>query len=105
MKKILVLLVALILSNAGYAIAGTEKTRSFNEMSPQRIVSGTVIDETGLALPGVTIKIQGTSRGVITDKDGKYSIQVNNNTEVLVFSFVGYLSQKIVIGEKTVLDI
>lgn len=101
----LVLLVALILSNAGYAIAGKEKTGSSYEISPQRIVSGTVYDETGQSLPGVTIKIQGASRGAVTNKEGKYTIQVNSNTDVLLFSFVGYITQKIVIGEKAVLDV
>jgi TonB-linked SusC/RagA family outer membrane protein len=105
MKKMLMLLVALILSNASYAIAGKAETGSLYKISPQRIVSGTVFDETGQTLPGVTIKIQGTSRGAVTDKDGKYTIQANSNADVLVFSFVGYVTQKIVIREKAILDV
>lgn len=53
-------------------------------------VSGEVLDETGLSLPGVSIVLQGTSQGTITDMDGKFNIQVNGAHDKLVVSYVGY---------------
>ena len=52
-------------------------------------VSGTVLDETGVPLPGVSILLKGTTRGTTTDLDGKYSIAAPSSG-VLVFSFIGY---------------
>lgn len=101
----LMLFVVLILNSAGYAIVKRDKTGSLPKENVQHIVSGTVFDESGIYLPGVIIKIQGTERGAVTNSEGKYSIQVNKNTEVLIFSFIGYISQKIVIGEKKILDV
>ncbi|MEZ4900611.1 MAG: carboxypeptidase-like regulatory domain-containing protein [Spirosomataceae bacterium] len=65
------------------------------------IISGTVTDENGGGLPGVSILIKGTQRGTVTDPNGKYKIDVPDESAVLVFSYVGYLSQEIVVGNKT----
>lgn len=71
----------------------------------QAPVTGTVIDgNTNEALPGVSVIIKGTTRGVITDLDGKFSIEASP-TEVLMFSFIGYIAQEISVGNKTVIDI
>ena len=69
----------------------------------QQTVSGTVIDESGLPLPGATVIIKGTSTGTSTDFDGKYSINVNSG-EVLVFSYVGYAEQSITVGTSNIID-
>ncbi|MDO4228948.1 MAG: SusC/RagA family TonB-linked outer membrane protein [Capnocytophaga sp.] len=60
-------------------------------------VTGTVTDESGMPLPGVSVIIKGTSRGVSTDFDGKYEIQTSQN-EVLEFSSVGFISQQKTVG-------
>ena len=52
-------------------------------------VSGTVTDENGQGMPGVSIVLEGTTRGVQTDVDGKYSIQAGTG-DVLKYSFIGY---------------
>jgi TonB-linked SusC/RagA family outer membrane protein len=58
-------------------------------------ITGTVIDaSTGEALPGVNITVEGTTIGVISDMSGKYSIEVYSPDAVLVFSYVGYLTEK-----------
>lgn len=67
-------------------------------------VSGTVLDDTQSPLPGVTITVQGTTRGTITDVDGKYSITVEEDA-VLVFSFIGYESQTVEVGNRSLIDI
>lgn len=55
----------------------------------QRIVKGTVTDETGEPLVGVSVLIKGTGHGAITDTNGNYGITVNNENAVLVFSYLG----------------
>jgi TonB-linked SusC/RagA family outer membrane protein len=67
-------------------------------------VSGTVLDETGSPLPGVTILLKGTTRGTTTDLDGKYSIS-SPASGVLVFSFIGYNNSEETIGNRTKIDI
>lgn len=69
----------------------------------QSTVTGTVSDETsGTPMPGVNIVIQGTSAGTITDINGKFSIEVDNPNAVLLFSFVGYLSESYPLDGATV---
>lgn len=60
-----------------------------------RIVNGKVRESNGDPLPGVNIVVEGTTLGVTTDENGKYSIQVPYEKDVLVFSYVGYNTQKI----------
>jgi TonB-linked SusC/RagA family outer membrane protein len=71
----------------------------------QRTVTGTVLDETGLGLPGVTVLIKGTSRGTATDIDGKYTLDVPNESSILVFSFVGYVTKEEVVGNRSIIDL
>lgn len=67
-------------------------------------VSGTILDETGTPLPGVTILLKGTTRGTTTDLDGKYSISAPSNG-VLVFSFIGYNNLEETIGSRSKIDL
>ena len=67
-------------------------------------VSGTVLDETGVPLPGVSILLKGTTRGTTTDLDGKYSIAAPSSG-VLVFSFIGYTNMEETVGSRTKIDI
>ncbi|MBM1105877.1 TonB-dependent receptor [Aurantibacter crassamenti] len=76
---------------------------SFNSFA-QSTVTGTVTDEFGVALLGATVIVQGTSNGTVTDFDGKYSIAVSDGASQLVFSYVGFLTQTIEIGGKSVID-
>jgi TonB-linked SusC/RagA family outer membrane protein len=77
----------------------------FLSMFAQNItVKGTVSDEQGSPLPGVTITVVGSPRGVITDIDGIYSIDVKP-TDKLTFSFVGLESQTIDVNNRTVINV
>jgi TonB-linked SusC/RagA family outer membrane protein len=64
-------------------------------------VTGTVTDEAGEPLIGVSVAIKGTTTGTLTDLDGKFTIQVPAESTVLVFSYVGFTSQEIVVGDKS----
>lgn len=67
-------------------------------------VTGTVRDENGEPLPGVTISVPGKSIGTVTDLEGKYTLSVPEGS-TLVFSFIGFETQSIAIGDRSVIDI
>ncbi|MDR1672128.1 MAG: SusC/RagA family TonB-linked outer membrane protein, partial [Bacteroidales bacterium] len=68
-------------------------------------ITGTVTDNNGETLPGVNIRIQGTSTGVVSTVDGTYSILVSDAQSVLEFSFVGYSTVTAVVGDRRVIDV
>jgi len=68
-------------------------------------VSGKVLDEKGEGLPGVSVLIKDTQRGTVTNSDGEFLIDVPDVNSVLVFSFVGYKSQEVRIGNQNFLEI
>ena len=70
----------------------------------ERTVSGTVKDENGAPMPGVSVLVVGTSTGTITDTSGKYSISVSSGAKLL-FAFVGYESMTLDVGASTTLDV
>jgi TonB-linked SusC/RagA family outer membrane protein len=77
-----------------------------NSIKQELEIQGTITDgQTGEPLPGVNILVEGTSTGVITDVYGKYTISLPSKDVTLVFSFVGYLTEKIIVGDKTTIDI
>ncbi len=68
-------------------------------------VSGKVTDNTGTSLPGVSVIEKGTDNGVITDNDGKFTLNKLGENAVLQFSFVGMKTQEVKVGSQTVLNI
>ncbi len=68
-------------------------------------VSGKVLNENQEALPGVNVLVKGTSQGTATDADGTFKLTVAGPESVLILSFVGYLSEEIVVGNRTTFDI
>ena len=70
----------------------------------QRTVTGKVTEESGVSLPGVSVVIKGTSSGAVTDIDGSFSLTVNPQ-DVLVFSYVGFETQEVSPGNRSVIDI
>ena len=63
-------------------------------------VTGTVMDETGMPLPGANIIVQGTSTGTQTDFDGVFSIEAAPG-DVLLVSYIGYVTEEIPVGQET----
>lgn len=68
-------------------------------------VSGRVTDDQGQPIPGVNVIIKGTTNGTTTDMDGRYTIDVAGEDATLVFSFIGFTSQEIVVGNRTSIDV
>lgn len=70
-----------------------------------RTISGVVTDEQGSVLPGVSVLEDGTRNGCITNIDGKYSIQVQSEKSVLVFSFIGMVTVKEQVKNRSVINV
>lgn len=86
-------------------IALSLNVSAYNPIPSDRTVKGTVTDVSGSPLPGVGILIKNTQRGGISDTEGNYSLAVEDENAVLVFSFVGFLSQEITVGNRSILDV
>ena len=71
----------------------------------QRTVIGTVVDDLGQPLIGVSILEKGTTNGVITDMDGNFSLKLTSENPTLVFSYIGYKTQEVPVGGKTTLNV
>lgn len=97
MKAKMYLLLAVLVLSCTFTVSAKE--------NQQRTVTGVVVDNQSDPLPGVTILIEGTSQGTITDIDGQYSIVVPSDDAVLVFSFMGYVSQEITVGNRRAIDV
>lgn len=79
----------------------------YNSASAQtREITGTVVDSTdGTPLPGVNITVTGTSVGTSTNQQGRYSLNVPTDADMLTFSFVGYVSKQVPVNEKSQIDV
>ncbi|WP_346883504.1 SusC/RagA family TonB-linked outer membrane protein [uncultured Algibacter sp.] len=79
-------------------------SKGTNSKKIQKQISGIVTDESGLPLPGVTIIVAGTQRGVATDFDGSYSIEALTG-DILVFNYLGYTDYELTIGDDAVYNV
>ncbi|MBK7651298.1 MAG: SusC/RagA family TonB-linked outer membrane protein [Flammeovirgaceae bacterium] len=75
-----------------------------NAFGQENIISGTVSDNLGQPIPGGTVVIKGSATGTATDSDGKYTIRASS-TNVLVFSFIGYTTQEITVGDQSSINV
>lgn len=97
-----------VLANSGFSFTVLENNliviTTGNEIVANVTVTGKVLDENGLAAPGVSIRIKGSTVGTVTDADGNFSISVPDNA-TLVFSFLGYETQEIALNGRTTLSV
>lgn len=77
---------------------------SLSLQAQDKQVTGKVSDAAGIGMPGVSIAIKGSTRGTNTDANGTYSIGTPDKA-VLVFSFVGYTSREMVVGNQSIINI
>jgi TonB-linked SusC/RagA family outer membrane protein len=75
------------------------------EQQQTKTITGTVTDESGQPLPGVTVVVTGTTTGTVTKNDGSFNLEIPESTETLTFSFVGFKTQDIQLGNQLMLDI
>jgi TonB-linked SusC/RagA family outer membrane protein len=71
----------------------------------QKNITGRVVDASNIPLVGVNVVENGTTNGVMTGIDGKFSITVTSGTSVLKFSFIGYVDQEVAVGNQTTFNI
>ena len=92
MKRRILLLFTLLVSTLAFA--------------QTRIITGKITDVAdGSGLPGVNIVVQGTTRGITSDIEGAYSIELAQGEDKLVFSFIGYKTQTIEVGQMTIINV
>ena len=101
-KLTLILICSAGLLNGFGATAGNEISE---QQQQTKVITGTVTDDTKQALPGASVIVKGTTIGIITDIDGKFSLKVPENAKTLVVSFVGMVPQEIEIGSKTTFNV
>lgn len=70
-----------------------------------KTVSGTVVAEDGTPMPGVNVLLKGTLSGTTTDLDGNYTLTVPDDDTVLTFSFIGYVTQNVKVGTRSVIEV
>ncbi|MTI30504.1 SusC/RagA family TonB-linked outer membrane protein [Xanthovirga aplysinae] len=90
-----------ILINLIFCLALFSKVWAQSDIVSGKVTSG----EDGMGLPGVNVVEKGSTNGVLTDLDGNFSIEVVGNNSSLVFSFVGMVSQEIVVGTRSTIDV
>lgn len=99
------LAIAVIPSFAAFAepdrATPVSETRFFRQMT----ISGIVTDESGSPLSGVSVQVKGDNTGGTTDDAGRYQIQVSGESPVLLFTYVGYLSQEVRVDGRTSIDV
>jgi len=71
----------------------------------QNQIKGIVRDSNKQSLPGVSVKIKGTTTGVVTDADGAFSLRAEQNQGTLVFSYIGFVTQEIAINGRAIYEI
>ncbi|MDB5137600.1 MAG: TonB-dependent receptor [Mucilaginibacter sp.] len=104
------MLMAILLSvTTGFAPvnAATVNKKTTRKALLSIAITGRVNDENGVPLPGVSVALLGTAIGTVTDVNGNYKLSVPDNSATLSlsFSFVGYIKQQIVIGNRTTINI
>ena len=90
MKKLVFLLTILLLTSAE---------------TPDFVITGTVFDQEGNVLTGVSIVEKGTANGVVTDQQGYYSISVSSTKSVLTYSFIGFRTHEEKVGTREKIDV
>ncbi|MFZ2905671.1 MAG: TonB-dependent receptor [Cyclobacteriaceae bacterium] len=78
---------------------------AFSALAQERVVTGRVTaTEDGSGIPGVNIIVKGTTSGTVADTEGNYSLRVPSNESVLVFSFIGYTTLEVAVGDRATID-
>jgi len=105
---LILLFVGSVGSYAASPLSSAKRNNANNTVLQVKEVTGVVSDNDGEYLPGVNIVIKGTTVGVITDLNGSYTLQIPSGQAepvILVFSYVGFESQEIAVGNQTEIDV
>lgn len=106
-RSLVVVFLSLLITNA-HASTATLDDLNVNDSVLQQtiVVTGVVTSaDDGMPIPGVNVILKGTSKGVITDFNGNYSIDVPSTESVLTYRFLGYSDTELIVGNSTKLDV
>lgn len=92
-------------SAADYGFSSAPPVFSGLNVPQESTVRGKITDESGQGLPGVNILVKGTTLGTTSDVNGNYALNISDPNGVLVFSFIGFMTQEVNIENRTVVDI
>ena len=77
----------------------------FHHVHAQVTITGKITDESQEGVTGASVRVKGTTLGTISDINGNYSIEVPEADMTLIFSFIGYKTQEVAVGNETIIDI
>ena len=100
----LVAVLCLSFGNVYAADAPAPQAKTSKVSGPTVKVSGTIVDETGEGIPGAFVKLSGSSKGVVTDIDGAYTIDVPNGSKLEV-TFLGYQPGEVIAGNSATYNV
>ena len=83
----------------------SERTTFFANSEVQKTVKGIITDKTGMPLAGVTVVVEGTQKGTVTNFDGEYTIVLTDEENVLVFSSLGYKTERFEVNDNPIISI
>src|SRR5882672_7461844 len=100
LSKVLILQVLILMTfvNIGHA-------KDWTVTSLKITVEGRVTDDTGAPLPGVNIIEKGTTNGAVSDSNGNYKLEANDENSVLVFSFIGFATKEVTVGSRSTINV
>lgn len=88
----------------GRNIVLSSKTEIKVSVGQTKEIKGVIVDNSGIPVIGASVQVQGTTNGTITDMDGKFTLNASSD-DVLTISYIGYVTQKIKVGNKTSFNI
>ncbi|UKT65235.1 SusC/RagA family TonB-linked outer membrane protein [Pedobacter mucosus] len=91
-------------SNTFYSLAFCALILFSSNALAQTLITGTIKDSKGITLPGVSVRVKGTTIGAVTDNEGKFTIRTSGDA-VLTFTYVGYVNKELPVNNKTTLTI
>jgi TonB-dependent SusC/RagA subfamily outer membrane receptor len=83
----------------------TPLTSNISTVTAPVVITGLVTDSKGEPLPGVTIRVKGSTNGVVSGADGRYNIKVDDTNAILVYSFIGFTPKEITVGNQTQINV
>jgi TonB-linked SusC/RagA family outer membrane protein len=78
---------------------------TLQDVYAQKVITGKVSDERGEVMPGVNVLVKNSTKGTTADTEGKFTLELSAEEDILVFSFIGYERQEIAVGTRTTIDV
>lgn len=100
-----ILLTLLFVACGPLNVLASTDTMDSRLVGTQSTITGNVVDANGTPIPGVNVLEKNTTNGVVTDFDGNYSIDVGSSNATLVFSYIGFVTQEMAVGNQSTINV